>query len=320
MTLADAGRAVTVFESAQTLGGRARRVEAYDTAVDNGQHILVGAYAQTLALIRTVHGAGAEHELLDRRPLYLHEPGVFKLATAPLPAPLNLAVALMLARGWSLAERRATIKFVRGLRRASFTCDTALTVAALLDGQPPAVVRSLWEPLCVSALNTPIATASAALFLSVLAASFGAHARDSDLLPRVDLSGLFPDPAAAYVADRGGEIRRRVTVHGVASTAQGVALKVGYREEACDAALLAVGPHQLGNLVRPGNSEVALDSRTTAALAQVDAFAYEPIVTAYLQYPSPLALHYPMQAQADRPASGSSTGASSTGLRGWRRS
>ena len=85
VTLAAAGRAVTVFESASTLGGRARRVEAYSVAVDNGQHILLGAYAQTLALIRPVHGAGAEHELLDRRPLCLNEPGVFRLAAPLLP-------------------------------------------------------------------------------------------------------------------------------------------------------------------------------------------------------------------------------------------
>src|ERR1022692_3395881 len=106
VTLAAAGRAVTVFESASTLGGRARRVEAYSVAVDNGQHILLGAYAQTLALIRTVHGAGAEHELLDRRPLCLNEPGVFRLAAPLLPAPLNLAAALIFARGWSWADRR----------------------------------------------------------------------------------------------------------------------------------------------------------------------------------------------------------------------
>jgi len=188
VTLATAGRAVTVFESARTLGGRARRVEAYSVTVDNGQHILLGAYAQTLALLRTVHGAGAEHELLDRRRLCLNEPGVFRLSTPALPAPLHLAVALLFARGWSWADRHATIAFVQSLRREDFRCDPGLTVGALLDGQPAAVIRALWEPLCLAALNTPVAVASATLFLNVLAASLGAQARDSDLLlPRVDL-------------------------------------------------------------------------------------------------------------------------------------
>jgi len=292
VTLAAAGRAVTVFESARTLGGRARRVEAYSVTIDNGQHLLLGAYAQTLALIRTVHGAGAEHELLDRRPLCLTEPGVFRLSTPALPAPLHLAVALLFARGWSWADRQATIAFVRSLRREHFHCDPALTVGTLLDGQPAAVVRALWQPLCLAALNTPMATASATLFLNVLAASFGAHARDSDLLqPRVDLSSLFPDPAAAYVADRGGEIRKSAMVNGIATRPDGVVLRIGYREEEFDAAVLAVGPHQLAHLLSNGAS----DPRAIRALDQVAAFTYEPIVTAYLQYPTALALEHPMQ-------------------------
>jgi len=296
VTLAAAGRTVTVFEAARTLGGRARRVEAYSVAVDNGQHIMLGAYEQTLALIRTVHGTGAEHELLDRRPLCLNEPGVFRLSTPPLPAPLNLAAALIFARGWSWADRQATIGFVRSLRREHFRCDAALTVGTLLDGQPAAVIRALWEPLCLAALNTPIATASGTLFLNVLAASFGAHARSSDiLLPRVDLSSLFPDPAAAYVADRGGEIRKRTMVNGVLARADGVMLRIGYSEEEFDAAILAVGPHQLAHLLRDDKSDGARDPRAILALEQVGAFAYEPIVTAYLQYPAPLALAYPMQ-------------------------
>ncbi len=289
VTLATAGCAVTVFESARTLGGRARRVEAYSVTVDNGQHILLGAYAQTLALIRTVHGAGAEQELLDRRRLCLDEPGVFRLSTPALPAPLHLAVALLLARGWSWVDRRATIAFVRGLRREHFHCDSALTVSSLLDGQPAAVIRALWEPLCLAALNTPITVASATLFLNVLAAAFGARARDSDLLlPRVDLSSLFPDPAAAYVADRGGEIRKSTMVNGLAARADGVTLRIGYGEEQFDAAILAVGPQ---HLLFNGEG----DPRATLALNQVAAFAYEPIVTAYLQYSTPLELGHPMQ-------------------------
>jgi hydroxysqualene dehydroxylase len=292
VTLASAGRAVTVFESARTLGGRARRVEAYSVAVDNGQHILLGAYAQTLSLIRTVHGAGAEHELLERRSLCLNEPGVFRLSTPALPAPLHLAVALLFARGWSWADRRATIAFVRSLRRERFHCDPALTVGTLLAGQPAVVIRAMWEPLCIAALNTPMATASATLFLNVLAASFGAHARDSDLLlPRVDLSSLFPDPAAAYVADRGGEIRKSAMVNGIVARGDGVILRIGYSEEEFDAAVLAVGPHQLAHLVANGET----DPRAILALTQVAGFAYEPIVTAYLQYPAALDLAYPMQ-------------------------
>jgi hydroxysqualene dehydroxylase len=291
VTLAGAGREVTVFESARTLGGRARRVEAYTVTVDNGQHILLGAYAQTLSLIRTVHGAGAERELFDRRRLCLNEPGVFRLWTPPLPAPLHLAVGLLFARGWSWAHRKATIGFVRNLQRMHYRCDPALTVGSLLAGQPQPVVRALWEPLCLAALNTPMASASATIFLNVLAASFGARARDSDLLlPRVDLSSLFPDPAAAYVADHGGEIRTSAMVNGIAARDDGVTLRIGYSEEHFDAAILAVAPHQLDHLLFGAG-----ERKEIGVLKEIHAFAYEPIVTAYLQYPEPLRLEDPMQ-------------------------
>ena len=65
VTLACAEQPVTVFEAAQVLGGRARRVVVDDRTVDNGQHILLGAYAQTLALLRRIERNG--FHVLDQR-------------------------------------------------------------------------------------------------------------------------------------------------------------------------------------------------------------------------------------------------------------
>ncbi|MGH8849840.1 MAG: hydroxysqualene dehydroxylase HpnE [Casimicrobiaceae bacterium] len=292
VTLAAAGRQVTVFEAAQTLGGRARRLEAYDVVVNNGEHILLGAYAQTLALLRTVHGPRAERQLFDRRRLCLDEPGVFRLATPPLPAPWHLAAGLLTSRGLTWRERGATLALVRRLRRDRFRCAPALTVAQLLDRQPAAAVRHLWEPLCIAALNTPIRAASAQIFLNVLAAAFASKTGDSEvLLPRTDLSSLFPDAAAAYVVDRGGSIRKGTTVTGVASRGQGIVLRSGYTDIAFAAAVIAVAPHQLGHLL----SDLLESPEAAHALACVEQFAYEPIVTAYMKYDRPLALPQPMQ-------------------------
>jgi hydroxysqualene dehydroxylase len=289
--LAAAGHRVTVFETARTLGGRARRVDANGTAVDNGAHILLGAYRQTLALLGIVHGAGAEKDLLERRRLILEQPGVFRLRAPSLPAPWHLAAALFTMRGASRHDRLATIAFVRRLGRGRFRCDPQLTVAALLADQPPAIVALLWEPLCLAALNTPIETAMAQVFLSVLRIAFAARARDSDiLLPRVDLSTLFPDAAAAYVTDRGGEIRAGTTVGRLLATDDGIVLTAGYTDERFDAAIVAVGPHQVARLL-DASTAVAAVART---LAQIAAFSYEPITTAYLQYPQALAFAQPM--------------------------
>ena len=292
VTLARAGRPVTVFEAAQTLGGRARRIEAYEVDVDNGQHILLGAYTHLLALLRTVHGPGAERDLFDRRRLCLEEPGVFRLAAPLLPAPWHLAAALLRAQGLSWPERRATLGFVHRLRRDRFRCAPALTVQELLAGQPETAVRHLWQPLCLAALNTPIAAASGQIFLNVLEAAFARSAEDSNtLVPRVDLSSLFPDAAAAYVVDRGGTIRRGTTVTDIAPGGDEVVVRSGHIDEAFAAGVIAVAPHQLPHLLAG-----ALDWPQVAhAVACVERFGFEPIVTAYLMYAQPLRLAQPMQ-------------------------
>jgi len=292
VTLAAAGCEVTVFEAARTLGGRSRRVDAYGTPVDNGAHILLGAYGQTLELLRTVHGAGAERELFDRRRLVIEQPGVFRMRTPALPAPWHLGVALLTMRGVTRADRLRTVAFARQLARSRFCCSSQLTVAALLADQPPAIVGLLWEPLCIAALNTPIDTASAQIFLNVMRLAFAARARDSDLLlPRVDLSTLFPDAAAAFVTDRGGRILAGTTVSGVIATKDEVVLTTGYTDERFGAAVIAVGPHQLARLLAAHTDLSAV----AKVLAQVAGFAFEPITTAYLKYPAALASALPMQ-------------------------
>ncbi|HEX7156364.1 MAG TPA: hydroxysqualene dehydroxylase HpnE [Burkholderiaceae bacterium] len=290
VTLAAAGRPVTVFEAAKVLGGRARRVEVDGRTLDNGQHILAGAYGHTLSLLRTVHGERAEGELLERRRLHLEQPGVFRLKAPPLPAPWHLALALLSMRGLPRPDRQASVAFARRLRRSRFRCPPQLSVSALLSDQPALAVRLLWEPLCISALNTPIESASAQIFLNVLRMAFAGAARNSDLLlPRVDLTALFPAPAATYVAARAGAIRLGVTVTGVRPLESAVNVATEAGEARFEAAIVAVAPHQLTRL--SGLSE----SRPAAlAQAQVAAFAYEPIRTTYLQYGRALALAHPM--------------------------
>jgi squalene-associated FAD-dependent desaturase len=290
VTLARGAQPVTVFEAAQVLGGRARRVVVDDRTVDNGQHILLGAYAQTLSLLRTVHGERAERELFDRRRLDLEEPGVFRFRTPALPAPWHLGVALLAMRGLARHDRVETLAFVRRVRRARFRCAPELTVGSLLADQPALAVKLLWEPLCLAALNTPVDAASAQIFLNLLHAAFALHAHDSDLLlPRVDLTALFPAAAAVYVAARAGEVRTGVTVTRIARLGDGVTVATQAGEERFAAAIIAVGPHQLAHVLAPSAS-----SSTAAALAQVAAFVYEPIRTTYLQYGRALGLPQPM--------------------------
>jgi hypothetical protein len=130
----------------------------------------------------------------------------------------------------------------------------------------------LWRPLCVSALNTPPELASARVFLATLRDTLGGAAEASDLLlPRVDLSRLFPEPAAHFVRARGGEIRLQTPVKDLAALRQSF-----------DRIIVAVGPHQLKTLI-PDAPE----------------YSYQPIYTCYLQYGEKAALPLPMLGLAD---------------------
>ena len=189
-----------------------------DTTVDNGQHILIGAYRDTLALMRKV-GVDEDKALL-RLPLTLRYPD-FQLHAPRLPAPLHLAFALLTAQGLTWSEKLAAIRFMQWLKKRHFTLDSDCTVNALLDAhaQPEVLRRYLWEPLCISALNTPATNASAQVFANVLRDSLAADRAASDLLiPRVDLSAMLAEPAAHYMSKaRGGKIKLS-TLQSAAST------------------------------------------------------------------------------------------------------
>jgi len=285
VTLAEHGVRVTVFEASRSLGGRARRVSLDGVDLDNGQHVLIGAYRETLRLMRKV-GADPD-ELLLRLPLELRYADGFHLRAPRLPYPLNLFVALLRAKGMPLAQAFSALRFMAALRARRFRVEPDRSVAQLLDEhrQAGALRSHLWEPLCVSALNTPLGSASAQVFLNVLRDGL-AGARDaSDLLiARSDLGRVFPEPAAQYVRARGGEILLGTPVRRIERTPGGFRLN---DMQTFSGVVIACGPHQAGPLL------VQLPE-IGGALAAIDAFAYEPIVTCYLQYPESVLLPSPM--------------------------
>jgi squalene-associated FAD-dependent desaturase len=272
VTLAERGARVTVLESGPVPGGRARRVTIQGHTLDNGQHILVGAYTTLFSLMRTV---GVPADAVLRIPLELRYADGFKFRAYYFPAPLGLLAGLLLARGLPWRERFGAVRFMLALRGMGFRLAEDCSVSTLLarHGQDGRIGHYLWKPLCVSALNTLPETASANVFLAVLRDTLASDAEASDLvLPKVDLSRLFPEPATEWLRAKGAEVRCGTTVRDLA------ALKSDY-----DAVVLAIGPHQLNTLL-PG------------AAAPFD---YQPITTCYLQYEAHSRLPFPMFGLAD---------------------
>lgn len=286
MHLAEAGSSVTLYESARVLGGRARRVDLEGHELDNGQHILIGAYGATLALMRK---AGADPETLLRREcLDLRFADGFHMRAPRLPYPFNLAAALFTARGLPLADALAATRLMGALQLGGFRVSPDIDVAQWLarHRQPQNVIQHLWEPLCVSALNTPMARASAQVFAQVLRDGLTGTRANSDLLiPRVDLGKLLPEPAARFIQQHGGSILSGTAVKHIEPTPQGWRVAPG--GDTFDAVILAVAPHHAAPLLP------ALPALAPCATA-INQLRYEPIATCYLKYAAECRLPAPM--------------------------
>ena len=286
--LTSRGVPVTVFESAKQLGGRARGVMHNDTQLDNGQHLLLGCYRETLRLIEQV-GGNIERDFL-RLPLQLDLHGQFSLKAPRLPAPLHLLLALLRAQGLTWGERLKAARFMLALRGMKFRLSRDITVAELLAqyGQDADLTLKLWEPLCIAALNTPMHKASAQVLLNVLRDSLNRKRGDSDmLLPRIDFTALFPQRAAAYIEQYGGKVHTSCGVEAIVPKDGEIELATSQGTYTFSHIICAAPPGVTAKLLAP---IAAFDT----TIAKISSLEHQPIYTVYLQYPAHVCLPHPM--------------------------
>lgn len=280
------GHQVRLIEMAAHLGGRARSLAGSEPRLDNGQHILIGAYVQSLGLLRTV-GVDLEKALL-RLPLRLRYPQHEGLRLPPGPPLLSFARGVLAYRRWPLAARLQLLATATRWLLGGFSCAPDWSVARLCAGLPPIVQQELIAPLCVAALNTPSSQASAQVFLRVLRDALFSGTGSSDLLlPRVPLSALLAEPAQAWLQSHGAELRLGHRVQSLTPNGDGWLVD----GERFDAVILAC----------PSGEAARLSQAIAPAwAAQAQALRFEPIVTVYLRS-SGSRLAAPMLALLDGP-------------------
>lgn len=280
-----AGHGVTVFEASSTPGGRARALDitladGQTTTVDNGQHILIGAYRATLDLMRTV-GVDAETTLL-RLPLVMQYPDGSGLRLPHWPAPLDALAGVLGAKGWSWRARASMLARSLRWQWQGFECAPHASVLDLCRGLHPQVLQTLIEPLCVSALNTPMERSSGQVFLRVLKDSlFGGQGASNLLLPRTDLGRLLPTAALAWLQSQGATVHLGRRVRSLQTTAAGWQVD----EQPFDAVILATSASNAASALVEC-AKAASNSIATGIQAWCHtstALQFEAIATVYTQ-------------------------------------
>lgn len=309
--LAKAQRAVTLIDAAPQAGGRARKVALAwkhplqgrnPIDVDNGQHLLLGAYTEVLELLELLDAGGESR--LERRPMRLasscgllmerpqfadDRPGSPGIGMAgALLAPLSPLLALLRAQGLSVSSRWAMVRVLAQLRFRAWRPPAGVTTVSqwyVHAHQPAQLIERVWQPLVISALNTPADSACAASFLRVMRDSLGGAPTASDfILPRNNLSDLFVDPAIAWLQRHGARILLRSDVRRIErGAATRYRILGGARRSdtplavECDEVVVATPPYATARLLA-GLADSGL-------IRELERFQYLPITTAYLGWP-----------------------------------
>lgn len=212
--LAARGARVLVVEARPGLGGRATAFRDPDTGerVDNGQHILMGCYHDTLAFLerigasdRVTWQSGLKLPMIDRQ-------GHHSVLSLPaLPPPLNVLAGVLAweALGWS--ERLSVLK-IGQLLKSGESHDPprheSVRQWLMRHGQAARLLELFWEPLALAALNQSIDQAEASHFKKVLERVFGPDPAAAALvLPSVPLDEMYAEPARHWLLQRGSDVR-----------------------------------------------------------------------------------------------------------------
>lgn len=300
--LANQGCAVSLFEASGELGGRARSIGIKNShgtrTLDNGQHILIGAYRATLRLLSTL--GVAEHQACLRLPfsILMLSNGASKLnikLVPYLPTPLAMLIGLATCQGLSFNDRLTGIAMMLRVSFMRYRISNDLPLAHFLQqqGQSANLINLLWEPISLAALNTPLRLASTQVFLNTLKDSLSSspwfsRKKNSDfLLAKQDLSMLIGQPASAYLKKRGVRVELNQRITAIVKSEQGYRITSTRGSAVFSHVVLATAPHNASPLM-------ANLMQLQAETAMLEKFSYQPIYTVYVQYPAHTRLVRPM--------------------------
>ena len=187
---------VHIYEVTNSLGGRATVINDRETGetIDNGQHIVIGAYKHFLALLDWI-GTSEEFNILEKYDIpYFYDSVFGTLSSKLFKGKFGLLEAILRDKNFTLKEKINTISFALKVQMYSISFQLFDNCFELLKRhkQSEKVIRILWEPLIVSTMNTPVSKASPLIFENIMLDGFLSKSKNAAFyLPKVHFGELF---------------------------------------------------------------------------------------------------------------------------------
>ncbi|MCK5335115.1 MAG: FAD-dependent oxidoreductase, partial [Gammaproteobacteria bacterium] len=282
--LAEQNIPVTLIESAKQLGGRARKSTSRTQVLDNGQHLMLGAYSEMLNLLELIDVR--EDEVFLRSPQhlklfhakYLHT--LIDLKLPSLPKPFNLIVGLLFCKGLNIKEKISILYRFDKLLNTPVLPDKDISVTEWLkDADLPANYIIFLNSLCLAAMNTSAGVASALCFQNILNETFNGETGSTDLLiPAVNLGNILPTPASLYLTKKRAKVLYPKKVTALKYDQNNIThVLTDDQDFDASAIVLATPAHITGQLLKPIED-------CNELCHHLDQFRYESITTVFLRY------------------------------------
>ena len=248
LRLAENGLTVELFEAALSPGGRTRSFLDRQTGewCDNGPHLLNGAYRATQRLLADCDAA--DHICWQpslKLPLWDRQRGHFSLRPSsrlPFPVALLAAVHAMPGHNWKSALAMMRVRL--GVTQSRYT-DGSVESLMQRCHAPDAFIRDMIEPICLGAMNEPIATADATTFGRVLTESFASKSSARLGWFNAPLQQALIEPVVQKAERSGATIHCRHAVRTLVKERQGVSVDGAY----FDAAVIALPAYARNRLL-----------------------------------------------------------------------
>jgi squalene-associated FAD-dependent desaturase len=288
--LVEGGARVVVLEARRQLGGRATAFRDAQTGewVDNGQHLLLGCYRETLAFLAAIGAADRVAVQPSLEVPFVDAAGrATTLACPPLPSPWHLLGALLDWDALPVRDRFAALRLVGAVRLALGELRGSPHRAAspgetvenwlIRNGQTGRLREMLWDPLAIAALNQSPARAAAPYFARVLAEMLAAGRQGSAIvLPLAPLHEMYAEPARIWLEARSSDVITGAPARVSLVAGRVASVEAAGRRFATDKVIVATAWHALASVFDGDVMPLA------SILDAASCTAWSPIVTVNL--------------------------------------